>query len=169
MLNRNDPSYAGCEGPRRVDVAFGSFASSSTSLPYVRSGANLGKADRPVWARRKRPFAHPTAAPRLRQNNPTGKIPLKASGKSAIQLCPSFPCKRGVSRSSRNAGEDAVDAAASGAKGDRRAVFRERSSRARRTMLKRTAKACGSGTRCWCQVGGVFSNPTGFAKPSIRR
>src|SRR5712675_1258724 len=24
----------------------------------------------------------------------------------------------------------------------------------------RTAKACGSGTRCWCQVGGVFSNPT---------
>jgi hypothetical protein len=31
---------------------------------------------------------------------------------------------------------------------------RERSANARRrAMLKRTAKACGPGTRCWCQVG----------------
>jgi len=29
----------------------------------------------------------------------------------------------------------------------------------RRTALKRTAKACGSGTRCWCQVGGGFCGP----------
>jgi hypothetical protein len=28
----------------------------------------------------------------------------------------------------------------------------------------RTAKPCGPGTRCWCQVGGGFSNPTGFGK-----
>src|SRR5882672_3135052 len=26
----------------------------------------------------------------------------------------------------------------------------------------RTAKPCGPGTRCWCQAGGGFSNPTGF-------
>ena len=39
--------------------------------------------------------------------------------------------------------------------------FRERSSRARRTMLMRTAKACGSGTRCWCQIGGGIASPTG--------
>jgi hypothetical protein len=34
-------------------------------------------------ARRKRAFAHPEA-PELRQNNPTGKIPLSPSGKSVI-------------------------------------------------------------------------------------
>jgi hypothetical protein len=28
--------------------------------------------------------------------------------------------------------------------------------RARRTTPKRTAKPCGPGTRCWCQVGGGF-------------
>jgi hypothetical protein len=28
----------------------------------------------------------------------------------------------------------------------------------------RTAKACGSGTRCWCQVGGDFVGPTGRGK-----
>jgi len=26
----------------------------------------------------------------------------------------------------------------------------------------RTVKPCGPGTRCWCQVGGGFANPTGF-------
>ena len=34
----------------------------------------------------------------------------------------------------------------------------------RRTALKRTAKPCGPGTRCWCQVGGGFSSPTGYRK-----
>jgi hypothetical protein len=28
----------------------------------------------------------------------------------------------------------------------------------------RTAKPCGPGTRCWCQVGGGFLDPTGFGK-----
>jgi hypothetical protein len=28
----------------------------------------------------------------------------------------------------------------------------------------RTAKPCGPGARCWCQVGGGFANPTGFDK-----
>ena len=30
-----------------------------------------------------------------------------------------------------------------------------------RTALMRTAKSCGSGTRCWCQVRGGFASPTG--------
>jgi hypothetical protein len=38
---------------------------------------------RPVWARRKRAFAHLEAL-WLRQNNPTGKIPLSPSGKSVV-------------------------------------------------------------------------------------
>ena len=34
----------------------------------------------------------------------------------------------------------------------------------RRTMLKRTAKACGSGTRGWCQIGGGFRKPNRVCK-----
>jgi hypothetical protein len=45
-----------------------------------------------------------------------------------------------------------------------RALACERSTAPRRTMLMRTAKPCGPGTRCWCQVGGGFSNPTGHSK-----
>ena len=45
----------------------------------------------------------------------------------------------------------------------------ERSIRAGRAALLRTAKACGSGTRGWCQAGGGCSNPTGFVEPSIRQ
>jgi hypothetical protein len=40
--------------------------------------------------------------------------------------------------------------------------IREQLPSRRRTMLKRTAKACGPGARCWRQVGGGFSNPTGL-------
>jgi hypothetical protein len=28
----------------------------------------------------------------------------------------------------------------------------------------RTAKPCGPGTRCWCQIGGGVASPTGFGK-----
>ena len=45
----------------------------------------------------------------------------------------------------------------------------ERLIRAGRAALLRTAKACGSGTRGWCQAGGGCSNPTGFDQPSIRQ
>src|SRR6266436_6175241 len=31
-------------------------------------------------------------------------------------------------------------------------------------MLLRTAKPCGPGTRCWCQVGGGFTSPTGLSR-----
>ena len=45
----------------------------------------------------------------------------------------------------------------------------ERLIRAGRAAFSRTAKACGSGTRGWCQAGGGCSNPTGFDQPSIRQ
>ena len=49
------------------------------------------------------------------------------------------------------------------ATGFRRAGFMPVSeSRARRTRWRRTAKPCGSGTRCWCQAGGGNVDPTGF-------
>jgi len=54
-----------------------------------------------------------------------------------------------------------VDAAASGAKSVRRAVIRERTRRARRTALMRTAKPCGPDTRGWCQAAGGEFDPTG--------
>jgi hypothetical protein len=43
------------------------------------------------------------------------------------------------------------------------------SRRARRTALKRTAKPCGPGTRCWCQVGGGMSAQPGAGMPLICR
>ena len=40
----------------------------------------------------------------------------------------------------------------------------ERRPRADERRLKRTAKPCGSGTRCWCQAGGDVASPTGLRK-----
>jgi hypothetical protein len=57
-----------------------------------------------------------------------------------------------------------VDAAASGAQRHGRAGWRkacEPSTARRRTKLTRTAKPCGPGARCWCQVGGGVASPTG--------
>jgi hypothetical protein len=71
--------------------------------------------------------------------------------------------KRGVSRSSRTLGWDAVDAAASSRvriAGRAERPLSDRPARGR-TALKRTAKPCGPGTRCWCQAGGGFLGPTG--------
>jgi hypothetical protein len=66
-----------------------------------------------------------------------------------------------------------------------RALARERTAARRRTAMlpsslklrsrahtpkplgedgSRTVKPCGPGTRCWCQVGGGFTDPTGFRK-----
>jgi len=39
----------------------------------------------------------------------------------------------------------------------------------RRTRLKRTAKPCGPGTRCWCQVCGGASAQPGADVSLIRR
>jgi hypothetical protein len=58
-----------------------------------------------------------------------------------------------------------VDAAAPARNGIAGRVLPVSDRRARRrTALKRTAKPCGPGTRCWCQVGGGFASPTGFGK-----
>jgi hypothetical protein len=48
-------------------------------------------------------------------------------------------------------------------------VSRESSTARRRTALTRTAKPCGPGTRCWCQVGGGVSAQPGADKLLIRR
>jgi hypothetical protein len=108
-------------------------------------------------------------------------IPLAPSGKSFLQLCPSRPTRGAYrdrhERGLRCGGRDSV-----GAQGGRRAVFRERCAAHRRTTpcpakpfgedgLLRTAKACGSGTRCWCQAvgGGNRSNRIVSASSRQRR
>jgi hypothetical protein len=49
-------------------------------------------------------------AQQLRQNNPTGRIPLNPSGKSGIPVRPVSPDKRGVAQRHETRGLDAVDA-----------------------------------------------------------
>jgi hypothetical protein len=63
----------------------------------------------------QRAFADPDA-PRLRQNNATGKIPLYPSGKSALPARPILSRQEGRSRVVTNVGEDAVDAEVSARK-----------------------------------------------------
>jgi hypothetical protein len=112
--------------------------------------------------------------------------PCRVGQISGLSL-PVSPEKRGGSRSSRNARWDAVDAAASVRDGIAGRVYPVSdivsARRRRQCPMKplgqdglvpakpfgedgrlRTAKACGSGTRCWCQVGGGFASPTGFRK-----
>jgi hypothetical protein len=108
-------------------------------------------------------------AVRVRQINPTGKSLLifrnrvnpenqKYSAGLVAQITfttpPVSPDERGVSRTSQNAGRDAVDAAASGAwtwlqSGLCPSAIRAR----RRTAMLRTAKTCGPGAR----IAGVKS------------
>src|SRR6266481_4790453 len=83
------------------------------------------------------------APPWLRQNNPTGKFSLAPSGKSLLRLTPSCPGGRGVGHRHRTLGWDAVDAAVSGVKWVRRAVFRER------TAARRTNDAKAYGEVVW--------------------
>ena len=83
-------------------------------------------------------------------------------------ISPAVPSHRGALAIVIDAGRDAVDAAASGAQRNGRAGWRkacELSIVRRRTALKRTAKPCGPGTRCWCQVGGGASARPGLDKP----
>jgi hypothetical protein len=51
------------------------------------------------------------------------------------------------------------------ATGSQGGSIRERSTARRRPALRRTAKPCGPGTRCWCQVGGGASAQPGLDKP----
>ena len=82
-----------------------------------------------------------------------------------------FPA-RGAYRDRHERGMGCGGRGSVGAQGDRRAgsPVSERPTR-RRTALKRTAKACGSGTRCWCQAvgGGNRSNRIVSASSRQRR
>jgi hypothetical protein len=91
------------------------------------------------------------------------KIFLFARDPNHIHILPVSSLNEGRIAIVTDVGWDAVDAAAS-ARNEiaGRASARERLTARRRTALKRTAKPCGPGTRCWCQVGGGFASPTGF-------
>src|SRR5215216_6677314 len=91
------------------------------------------------------------------QITPTSQpVPARQEGRIAI-----------VTDVGRNAVDAAAPAALNGLQGGLWPVSDRR--RGRRTVLKRTAKACGSGARGWRQVGGGLQSPTGQCKPSIRR
>jgi hypothetical protein len=118
----------------------------------------------------------PPTAPRLRQNNPTGKFSLSPSGKSLLGLTPSCPRGRGVGHRHRTLGWDAVDAAVSSVKFVRRAVSVSGQRRAGRTTLMRTAKSCGpdasvvgvkscGGARARPGEGAKFRKATETTKP----
>ena len=90
-------------------------------------------------------MVHALMEPWLRQNNPTGKFSLSPSGKSLLGLPPSCPRGRGVGHRHERWGgmrwtrqRRARDGMAGRAS---RSV--SVTGRAGRTMLKRTAKACG--------------------------
>jgi len=108
----------------RLLALFGHGAMSDLSAH--QSGCAPTKVDTALRALTRPP------TPWLRQINPTGKISLSPSGKSSLGLPPSCPRGRGVGHRHRTLGWDAVDAAVSGVKCVRRAVFRERTA-ARRT------------------------------------
>src|SRR5665647_3497339 len=98
------------------------------------------------------------------------KSPFVVGQISATSLPRPFPA-RGALAIVTNAGGDAVDAAASarsGIAGRVHPVSDNVSARRRRHSpvepfgedgRLRTAKPCGPGTRCWCQVGGGFCEP----------
>jgi hypothetical protein len=101
-----------------------------------------------------------TKSTRFPPSSPTRKnIPLLPDPKSPLQLPPSCPAQRGVGRR-HDEGQVAVDAAASGACGGRRAGLPVSGRNVRTTGvepggvalaksgLSRTAKPCGPGIRC---------------------
>ena len=96
-------------------------------------------------------------------------IPLLISPKSAPSSRHPASSKRGVRVVTIRGVRGAVDAIASRARGiaGRSRAWScgcERLIRAGRAALLRTAKACGSGTRGWCQAGGGFRKPNRVRK-----
>jgi hypothetical protein len=91
-------------------------------------------------------------------------ISLHPSGKSSLQIRAIPPHHRGVSRSSRTRGADAVDAAAFCAQRDRRAGDEPVSDRQhadeRRCCVRRSRVVLTP--RRWRQVGGCYVGPTGL-------
>ena len=96
-------------------------------------------------------------------------FPLNPSGKSTVKSMPSCP-ERGALAIVTNVGTGRGGRGSVARASDvHRAMFVSERERARRAMLLRTAKPCGPGTRCWCQVGGGEVSPTGFDQPLIRQ
>ena len=88
---------------------------------------------------------------------------------SCISPAVSSP-RRGVSRSSRTRGGMRWTRQRRAWKGIAGwASACERSPSRRRPAQARTAKSCGPGTRCWCQVGGGDVGPTGLRPALIRQ
>jgi hypothetical protein len=142
------------------------------------------------WAPRKSAFAHLDLARRANQLSrenlvypPRKKYFAFAVGQISATSSRHPTPTRGAFRDRHERGEGCGGRGSVGRDCDRRAVFRERSCSARTNgastpppklrpaargrlrdwwRLLRTAKPCGPGTRCWCQAGGGFSNPTGF-------
>ena len=118
-------------------------------VPTLRSSAK-GAArvrDRSGVCSRRRVVICPSGILLKRLSIPLCKnISLHPSGKSSLQIRAIPPHQRGVSRSSRTRGVDAVDAAAFCARQDRRAgsyVPVSDHQASGREMLQRTAKSCG--------------------------
>jgi hypothetical protein len=90
-------------------------------------------------------------------------ISLHPSGKSSLQIRAIPPHKRGVSRSSRTRGADAVDAAASCAQRDGRAGDEPVSDRrhADERCCQRTAKSCGPDAPALASSSRRCVGPTG--------
>jgi hypothetical protein len=91
-------------------------------------------------------------------------ISLHPSGKSSLQIRAIPPHQRGVSRSSRTRGADAVDAAAFCARRDCRAGDEPVSDRqaSGREMLQRTAKSCGPDAPTLASSSRSCVGPTGL-------
>ena len=152
-------------------------AQPSTDLLVGQISRCIGPTARPKH--RKTRCAHKRISPAI--STRFGSSRLRGKNKPLLISPKSTPCSRHPASSKRGVrvvtirgvrvAVDAMALRARGIAGRSRALSWgcERLIRAGRAALLRTAKACGSGTRGWCQAGGGCSNPTGFDRPLIRQ
>jgi hypothetical protein len=130
-------------------------------LPFAKM---MGFAKGSIYRRAQRPA--PVICPSgIFVSSPLCKnISLHPSGKSSLQIRAIPSHKRGVSRSSGNAGWDAVDAAASCVRWDCRAgdepVSDQQHADERCCCVRRSRVVLTP--RRWCQVRGCYVGPTGL-------
>jgi hypothetical protein len=148
-------------------------SSQSCRIPYSSSGVLYSSAAAskfsPLPARVPSPYPPvicPSGVVAIFLSSPVCKnISLHPSGKSSLHIRAIPSHKRGVSRSSGNAGRDAVDAAASCVRWDRRAGFLEsvgdvRHADERCCSVRRSRVVLTP--RRWRQVRGCYVGPTGL-------
>ena len=165
---------------------FGVVGWAKRSVPTIQWNAFDG-----WWARRKCAFVHPTVL--LRSQRRGGRearcgdflqwlqadLPRPVSVAKIICFAATpnhpyksrhpVPKKRGVGHRHERWGGMRWTRQRQAREAVRRAVIRERTRRAGRTALKRTAKPCGPDTRGWCQAAGGEFDPTGSIEPSSRQ